>query len=117
MMEAKKLTATGVIGLGDASPAIVGRQVFQVVDGGSWSGSIVVKARIAGGSKSAPALTNSNNVSVPYINRNDTATLIAAGTAITSAGIYEVESTGVEIYLDYTHTGGTGLVYPIPYLG
>lgn len=99
---------TSTIPFGDASPVLVGRIVFQVVNTSSLSTSGVLKARVPGATTS---------VDVPYYNRNAETTLIAAGTAITSAGIYEVNAAGVEIFFDNTYTSGAGLLVVNPLLG
>ena len=95
--------------LGDASGSYVGRIVFQIVGGGTFS--FTPKARLRGAS-----IANGSLVSVPYTNRG-TGASVAAGTAITAAGLYEVDATGVEVTLDGSYTSGACAVYPQPLEG
>jgi hypothetical protein len=109
MAASKKLNATAKISLGDASQYSVGRIVFQIVDDGSMSTSAVVKARVLG-------LADAELIAVPYTNRATGAT-VAASTAITAEGLYEVDAAGVEIVLDNTYTSGAGTVHYVPVAG
>lgn len=109
MAASKKIRATEKVSLGDGSTQNVSRLVFQIVDDGSLNTSMVVKARILG-------LPDSELTAIPYTNRG-TGSTIAASTAITAEGIYEVDATGVEIVLDNTLTAGTGTVYYQPVVG
>lgn len=108
-MASKKIHATEKISLGDASTQSVGRIVFKIRDDSSLSTSMVVKARILGEA-------DAELVSVPYTDRSSN-TALAAGTAITAAGLYEVDATGVEIVLDNTYTSGSGTVVYQPVVG
>lgn len=105
----KTLNATAKVSLGDASPRAVGRIVFQIRDDGSMSTSLVVKAKV-------PGLAEAELISVPYTNRG-TGAIIAAGTAITTEILAEVDATGVEIVLDNTYTSGAGSVHYVPVEG
>lgn len=105
----KTLNSTAKVSLGDASHGTTGKMVFQIVDDGSMSISLVVKARVLG-------LADSELIAVPYINRGTGAT-VAASTAITAEGIFEVDATGVEVVLDNTNTSGAASVYYQPVLG
>jgi hypothetical protein len=107
-MASKPLNTTAVISLGDASVRSVSRIVFQVRDDGSMSTSFVVKARVWG--------LGSETIAVPYTNRG-TGAAVAASTAITAEGLFEVDATGVEIVLDNTYTSGAGSVHYVPVEG
>lgn len=95
--------------LGDASPHSVGRIVFQVVEVSAISTSFVVKARV-------PGLADTELIAVPYTNRG-TGAAVAASTAITAEGLFEVDATGVEIVLVNTYTSGKANVTYFPVAG
>lgn len=97
---AKTPTQTFPINCGDASSYIVGRVVFQVKGGGTYSLTPKIKVRGSNG-----ALTTSDLSAVQYTIRTS-GTTVTAGTAITSAGIYEVDGSGVEVWLDGSYTSG-----------
>ena len=101
----KALQSTGIVSLGFPSNAAVGIVVFQVI-GATWSGSAVVKIR-EGGARARPGtpVPVANLVTTQYANWG-TATIVAAGSPITTDGIYAVLAPGVEVVLDYTHTSG-----------
>lgn len=109
MAATKPLNETAVIALGDGSNRAVSRIVFQVRDDGSMSTSFVVKAKVRG-------LAATELIAVPYTNRG-TGAAVAASTAITAEGLFEVDATGVEIFLDNTYTSGKGSVHYVPVEG
>lgn len=111
-MPSKTLNVTEVVSLGDASIHGVSRIVFQIRDDGSMSTSAVLKARV----NVLPALASTELISVPYTNRG-TGASVAAGTAITAEGLFEVDATGVEIVLDNTFTSGKSSVHYLPVEG
>lgn len=76
------------LNLGNASGQAVGRIVAHIV---VTSGAATPTARGTGSAQTP--------VNIPYINRNNPGTTIAAGTTITATGIYEFDSTGVDIVL------------------
>lgn len=82
---------------------LVNRFVFQTV-GSSWTGSIVPKV-VSQGS----GLTGGNIKGIHYTNKLTGADVVA-GTGITTDGIWEVQTDGVDLYLDYTHTSGSVLI-------
>lgn len=110
-MYQKRLEATGKVSLGMPSIGVVGCHVIQVVaDGGGWSGSAVVKIRVGGPIPTGGApIPDASLATVPYYNVA-TKAKVAAGTAITAAGIYAIEAPGLEVVLDYTHTSGGATV-------
>lgn len=111
------LAATDLYALGSTSPsnATVGAWKFQIVGSTdpAWNGSIVVKARVNGAD---PPIPTTELVEVPFLNRN-TNVIEDAGTPITADGIYEVQANGEDIFLAYTHTAGSAVVYPVPLEG
>lgn len=106
------LNATGFFSLGLGAPNAreVGRVVIQVI-GNTWSGSALPQARVWGA-----GIANGNLKSIPYLNVA-TGAVIPAGNAITADGIYEFQSNGTEIVLNYTHTSGSAAVSTLPVLG
>lgn len=103
-MASKSLNADGFVSFGDFGADVVSRVVFQIRDDGILSTSAVPKGRVRG-------LADAELKALPYVNRNDPDTQIAAGTAITAEGIYEVDSTGLETGLDNNWTSGAGSVH------
>lgn len=114
-MNQKRLEATAKVSLGMPSIGDVGCVVFQVIaDGGGWSGSAVPKIRVGGTTPTTGApLPDAALTTVPYYNVA-TKAKVAAGTGITGAGIYAIETPGLEAVLDYTHTSGGATVYANP---
>lgn len=104
----RSLNATEVVKLGTGHESSVSRIVFQVVDDGSMSTSAVVKGRIQG--------ITDELIALPYVNRG-TGASVAASTAITAEGLYEVDATGIEVVLDNTYASGAGSVYIVPVAG
>ena len=108
-MPSKTLNADEVVSLGtghDGGRSVI---VFQIRDDGSMSTSAVVKARV-------PGLASTEWIAVPYTNRG-TGAAVAASTAITAEGLFEVDATGVEIGLDNNWTSGAGSVHYVPLIG
>lgn len=104
-MASRKTLATAQINLGAAPEGRVGKVAFQIVDDGALVVSIVPKIRMPG--------LGTELVAIPYTKRSD-GTEVAASTAITGEGAFEVESNGFEVVLDTTLTSGAGTVH---YLG
>ena len=97
------LKETGTYSLGPGSDSIVATVPFGLYNPSTspaWSGSIVVKGRAL--NSGAP---NAQLINLPYLDVGAD-TIRAAGTAITTAGLYEVASNSVEVVLVYTHTDG-----------
>jgi hypothetical protein len=80
-----------------------GERTTKVVQVVLTSGSCIPQARVTG--------SGATPVNIPYVNRNAPGTTIAAGTAITASGIYEFDSSGVDILLALTALVAT--LYPI----
>lgn len=97
--------------LGDASTYTVGRVPFQVKGAGTYSFVPAIKVRNSQGQLVAADLQN-----VFYTNRLTGAT-VTAGTAITAAGIYEVDTTGVEVWITGSYTSGACILVTNPMLG
>lgn len=110
MIASKAISATEKIAI-CAGGDTVRRVVFQIVDTGSLSTSMVVKARMK--VFQTTGINDTELTAVPYVNRGTGAT-VAASTAITGEGIFEVDATGVEIVLDNTFTSGAGTLYYQP---
>jgi hypothetical protein len=108
-MPSKTLNADAVVSLGTGHESGRSVIVFQIRDDGSMSTSAVVKARI-------PGLADAELIAVPYTNRG-TGAAVAASTAITAEGLFEVDATGVEIVLDNNWTSGAGSVHYVPLIG
>lgn len=111
-MQTVKVQSTTQYSLGNASDRDVSTIVFQTV-GLSGTCSVVPKIRIAGSGATGTTLL----VAVPYINRAAPTTVIAAGTAITTDGIYQVDSSGSELVLDATVSSGSAVVRFWPLAG
>lgn len=90
--------------VGDGSPYMVGRIVFQVKGTGTFSLVPKVRARGSKGNLVAADLT-----AVHYTNRVS-GTDVTAGTAITTAGLYDVDASGVAVWIDGSYTSGSCLV-------
>lgn len=93
--------------VGDAgASAETSSVVAQLVDTGTFSGSIVVKGRPKG---SAAAF-----VAIPYRKRNLSGTASddsIVSDALTAAFLIEVNASGLDISFDNTHTSGSGTLY------
>jgi len=101
IIDFQKTQQTFPINVGDPSSYIVGRVVLQVKGTGTFSFTPKIKVRGSNG-----VLTTSDLQAVTYTIRTST-TAVTAGTAITSAGVYEVDGSGVEVWLDGSYTSGT----------
>lgn len=96
--------ATAGIQLGDASKETIGSAVL-LVRGNTWTGSIVLKARLPGAASALGA--NAGWVSVAYQDLN-TGSDVAGGTGITTDGLYAVRlDLGAVLGMFYTHSAGT----------
>lgn len=105
------LDTTGTLELGDAAVGAVGSWILQV--SGTFVGSLVLKKKIVGGATAIASATNTF-----YFNFGTSgATEVAAGTAITAAGIFKVPCDGCSLVLSYTATSGTMIVEGVPLLG
>lgn len=95
-------TATGAdaIYIGPANERGPASWVFHV-KGNGWTGSIVPKLRVSGSN-----LTDTDLIACIYYTASDEAA-IAAGTGITTNGIYTIPCDRCDLYLEYTHTAGT----------
>lgn len=105
------LDTTGNLEMGDAAVGAVGSWVLQV--SGTFSGSLVLKKKIVGGATAVASASNTY-----YFNfASSGATEVAAGTAITAAGLFKVPCDGCSLVLNYTATSGTMIVEGVPLLG
>lgn len=106
------LDTTGQLVIGNADIGAVSSMLLEI--SGTFSGSLVLRARITGG-----IATNAAANTVPYKNllllpaSQDT----AAGTAITAAARVKVEIDVSQLILDYTATSGTMVVEYRPFVG
>lgn len=106
-----KLNATGSFEVGDAAVGAVGSWILQI--SGTFTGSLVLKKKIVGGVTAIASAT-----SCYYFNfASSGATEVAAGTAITAAGIFKVPCDGCSLVFAYTHTSGEMVVECVPLLG
>jgi hypothetical protein len=78
--------------------------VLEVRDAGSWSGTLKVAARVVGTGSRLGATDFGGYLSIT--NRLSGA-VVAGGTGITAAGIYEVSISGLEARLEHTRVAGT----------
>lgn len=101
IIDFQKTNQTFPVSLGDASSYIVGRVVFQIKGTGTFSFTPKIKVRGSNG-----VLVNADLSAVTYTIRTSN-TSVSAGTAITSAGVYEVDGSGVEVWLDGSYASGT----------
>lgn len=104
-----KLNTTGVVEVGDAASGAVGSWVLQI--SGTFSGSLVLKKKIYGGNVAASSATST------YYTNFAAGTDVAAGTALTAAGILKVPCDGCSLVFDYTHTSGEMVVECVNLLG
>lgn len=95
------IAVTGTLDLGDSGSGSVARKVIELTVG-SLVGSFVVQGRLAG--------QGGTFVAIPYKSRyvnGAVGTEAFVTTALTGNSIIEVNSTGIEVRLAYTHTSGT----------
>lgn len=104
-----RLDTTGTLNLGEPAYGAVGSWVLQL--SGTFSGSLTLrkKARRSTVADASAATTNYENFA--------TGTAVAAGTALTGAGLLKVACDGCDLVLDYTATSGTMVVECVPLLG
>lgn len=107
-------TASANAEIGSVSDSSVGTYVFELVDGGSFTGTVKVAARILGRAKSEGA---TGFPSFLAITNRTTGAVASGATGITAAGMYSVDLTGCEARLEVTRTAGTYSVYGIPLVG
>lgn len=110
----RTLAATETLTLGDAQHGTVSRWVVQVQDEGSMNVSIAVQGAVAGSDKTGSAALTPTALEYRNIN---TGTDVSGATAITAAGKYLIEATGMTVRLVVTVTGGTVRVVAIPAKG
>jgi hypothetical protein len=104
-----RLDTTGQFVLGDADEGLVSSWVLQV--SGTFSGSLVLRKEVRQSTvpaASAPTTTYEN-----FASGNP----VAAGTAITAAGLFKVLCDGCSLILDYTATSGVMVVECVPLAG
>lgn len=103
------LDTTGTVNVGDAAVGAVGSWVLQI--SGTFSGSLVLRKKVVGSAvadASAPTT---------YYENHATGVSVAAGTALTAAGLLKVSCDGCVLVLDYTATSGTMVVELVNILG
>jgi hypothetical protein len=103
------LDTTGTVGLGEAALGAVGSWVLQI--SGTFSGSLVLRKKVIGSAvadASAPTA---------YYENHATGVAVAAGTAITGAGLFKVPCDGCVLILDYTAASGTMVIELVNLLG
>ena len=103
-------TGASAIALGDAALGVVSTWVIQVV---LASGTVAILPK---GALADSGLTSADYVNLSYINRN-TGALVAGGTAITASGIYDVNASGCNVYLDVDITAASVDIYAVPVAG
>lgn len=103
------LDTTGAFNLGDAAIGAVGSWVLQV--SGTFSGSLVLRKKVIGSRVAAASAPTT------YYENFATGAAVAAGTAITGAGLFKVPCDGCVLVLDYTATSGEMLVECVNLLG
>lgn len=105
----KVLTATATIALGDACPGSVSRWSVWIeeADGDTFDWSIAVQGSHAGSGRT--------KIAVGFQNQNAPGTDVNA--AITAAGNYLIEASGLDIDLVCTRTAGTIRVIASPLRG
>lgn len=105
------ISATGQTILGEADDIGEARMRIHLDADGSWSGSVVVRARVRGSgiaAGSAPAIA--------YDSLLDTSTNPLTA-AITADALIDVPAGGMDVILDATVTTGKMTVYAVPLLG
>lgn len=103
-------TTTGVRSLGEAAEGAVGSWVLQVSGTGTFSVTLRKKVRRCSVADASAPTTFYENFA--------TGVSVAAGTAITGAGLFKVPCDGCDLILDVTAvSGGTLVVEAEPLLG
>lgn len=100
-MSSQIISASTQYPLGGTNPSAGSLITFKTV-GLTASCSVIPKIR-------KPGAGTSNLIAVPYTNVN-TGLTVAAGTAITADGAYQIEATGPENLLDATVSSGTAII-------
>jgi hypothetical protein len=103
------LDTTGQLNMGDAALGAVGSWVLQV--SGTFSGSLVLRKKVIG------SIVADASAPTTHYENSATNVAVAAGTAITGAGLFKVPCDGCVLILDYTATSGTMLVESVNILG
>lgn len=96
-MESKSFAASENWELGDADPAAVSRVTVQLVDDGSWTGSVTPMGRVRGSGAEWRELAWYNMA---------TAADVAAGSAPTAEALMLIDASGLDIRLDVVITTG-----------
>ena len=96
----KQASVTFPLQVGDAAAYTVGRVRFQIKGAGTYS--LVPQILIKG---TGTTLSSADAQNTYYTNVLTNAS-VAAGTAITAAGIYEVDATGMLVYVSGSYTSG-----------
>lgn len=104
-----RLDTTGSLSLGDAHESLVGSWVLQV--SGTFSGSLVLRKKVRGS-----VVADASAPTTDYVNFAS-GNPVAAGTAITAAGLFKVLVDGCALILDYTATSGEMVVECVPLAG
>ena len=103
------LDTTGTLNIGEAAEGAVGSWVLQI--SGTFSGSLTLRKKIRRGTVAdASAATT-------YYTNFATGVDVAAGTALTGAGLVKVPCDGCDLILDYTAASGRMIVECTPLLG
>lgn len=106
-------TESANVPLLDPSVETVSTYVFEIVDEGSFAGTITVGARLIGrarlGEETFPHLL--------AITERATGQVIPGATGVTSPGIYSVDVSGVEAELQIDCDAGEYSAYGLPRIG
>jgi hypothetical protein len=103
------LDTTGTINVGDAALGAVGSWVLQI--SGTFSGSLVLRKKLIG------SVVADASAPTAYYENHATGVAVAAGTALTAAGLLKVPCDGCVLVLDYTAASGTMVVELVNLLG
>lgn len=104
-MQSKSLTATAAQSLGNGLDGPVSTVALAISFVGG-AGSVTIKARVWGSSATA--------VAIAY---TDLTTGALSTAAITAYALLQVEAAGLELFADYTRTGGSCLLEWNPLVG
>lgn len=104
-----RLDTDGQVNLGEAAEGAVGSWVLQV--SGTFSGSLTLRKKIRRGTVA------DGSAATTYYENFATGVSVAAGTAITGAGLFKVPCDGCDLILDYDATSGEMIVECVPLLG
>ena len=103
------LDTTGTVNVGDAAIGAVGSWVLQI--SGTFSGSLTLRKKVIG------SVVADGSAPTAYYENHATGVAVAAGTAITGAGLFKVPCDGCVLILDYTATSGTMVIELVNLLG